>query len=203
MNQQINRTIDYQADYRILKISENASWDTTRSHYRKLVHKWHPDKHTDKSLEREAAQKKFIALSKSYNRLKEFYALHNRLPFEHTNPEELRPDCDVNIDPGAANKKSNVDPDNLDLDRLSRDRNKVDERLVKKSPLKKILWSVVAMFVVVGTIMLFFILDRKANQQNRARGIQVLQEAPQSEFTPTASEIRRSESKGTFMRIPD
>jgi hypothetical protein len=167
------------------------------------VHKWHPDKYSDRPLELENAQKNFIALAKSYNRLKEFQALHNRLPFESTKAEQLRPGATVNIHPFSASAKSNVDPNNLDLGTLSRDKSKVDERLVKKNSVTKILWLVIAGVVVVGTILLFSILDQKANEKNMAIGHQVLKEAPVSEFTPTPSEIRRSESKGAFIRIPD
>jgi hypothetical protein len=203
MNEQKNSPTDFEADYRTLKLKESADWSTTLNHYRRLVHTWHPDKYTDKPLELDSAQKQFIALSKSYNRLKEFHALHKRLPFQHTKPEKHRLNATVTADPVTASKKSNVDPNNLDLGALSRDKNKVDERLVKKNPLSKILWSVIAITVVVGTIMLFFILDQKANLKNMERGRQVLKDAPQSEFTPTPSEIRRSESKGAFIRIPD
>lgn len=203
MNEQTNSPTDFEVDYGVLKLKENADWVTTRGNYRRLVHKWHPDRYTQRPLELENAQKQFIALTKSYNRLKEFNALHNRLPFEQTKPADLKPDINISVDPVAGPKKSNVDPNNLDLGTLSRDENKVDERLVKKSPLTKILWFTVGILVVVSTIILFFILDQKANQKNIARGLQVLKEAPESEFTPTPSEIRRSESKGAFIRIPD
>jgi hypothetical protein len=203
MDEQKSNPIGLEADYLTLKLKENANWSTARSHYRRLVNRWHPDKYIDRPLELEYAQKKFIALSKSYNRLKEFHAQHKRLPFEHTKPEKHKPDTTVNADPVTTSKKSNVDPNNMDLGTLSRDESKVDERLVKKSPLSKILWSVIAITVVVSTIVLFFILDQKANLKNMERGRQVLKDAPKSEFTPSPSEIRRSESKGAFIRIPD
>ena len=202
MNHQTTSQDSFKVDYLTLKLKQGADWPTARSHYRKLVHIWHPDKFSEKPAELANAQKEFIALSKSYNRLKSFQSLHNRLPFENTKPEESRPDATLNTAPVTENIKSRVDPNNLDLGTLSRDENKVDDRLVKKSPLKKILWIMVATVVVVATIALFFILDKKANQQTRALGEQVLKEAPASEFNPTPAEIRRSESKGAFRHIP-
>lgn len=203
MNEQTNSPTSFEADYRLLRLKENADWTTTRTHYRKLVHKWHPDKYSDRPLELDNAQNKFIALTKSYNNLKEFYSRHSRLPFEPTKTDNVRPDATLNVAPQSASKKSDIDPNNLDWGTLSRDESKIDARLVKKSPVAKILWSLIAVAVVLGTIVLFFILDQKASQENMARGRQALKEAPESEFTPTPSEIRRSESKGTFIRIPD
>lgn len=203
MNEQTNSPTGFEADYRLLRLKENADWTTTRTHYRKLVHIWHPDKYADRPLELDNAQKKFIALTKSYNNLKEFHSRHSRLPFEDARTNKVRPDATLNVAPQSGSKKSNVDQNDLEWGTLSRDESKIDARLIKKSPLAKILWSFVAIAVVVGTILLFFILDRKANQEIMARGRQALKEAPQSEFTPTPSEIRRSESKGTFIRIPD
>lgn len=203
MNKQTNGPIDFDVAYKTLKLKKQADWATARNHYRKLVHQWHPDKYADRPLELDNAQKQFVALSKSYNRLKDFHTLHKRLPFEHSQPEQDKAGAPVGAASADSPKKSNVDPNNLDLGTLSRDKDKVDARLVKKSPIAKILWSIVAMAVVVGTIMLFFILDQKANQKNMALGRKVLKEAPESEFTPTPSEIRRGESKGVFLRIPD
>jgi curved DNA-binding protein CbpA len=203
MNEQTNGPNGFEMAYKTLKLEKNADWAAARNHYRKLVHRWHPDKFSDRPTELENAQKQFIVLTKSYNKLKDFYALHKRLPFEHTQPEKDRPDAPIGANPADLPKKSNVDPNNLDMGTLSRDKSKVDARLIKKSPIAKILWSVVAIVVVVGTIMLFFILDQKASQKNLAIAREVLKEAPESEFTPTASEIRRSESKGVFLRIPD
>ena len=203
MNAQTNSQGDFKADYRTLKLKQNADWATARNHYRKLVHKWHPDKYSDRPTELENAQKQFIALSKSYNRLKEFHSRNKRLPFENSPPETPRPDATLNVDSDNPSMRSNVDPNNMDLGTLSRDKSRIDPRLDKKSSVAKILSLIVASVVVVGTIMLFFILDQKANQKNMARGRQAIKEAPQSEFTPTPSEIRRSESKGAFIRIPD
>jgi len=197
MNENKSSRAEFEEHYRVLNIAENDDWTKARNQYRTLVHRWHPDKFTDKPQEIENAQKQFIALSKSYNKLKEFHSLHNRLPLEGIQPEESRPDATLNTQPSM---RSNVDPNNLDLGTLSRDEKKIDARLVKKKPFKKFLWLSVASVVVVSTIMLFFILDQKANQENIARGRQVVKEAPKSEFTPTASEIRRSVSKGAFIR---
>lgn len=200
MNEQTNSQHGFEADYRTLNLHENADWRTTRVRYRKLVHKWHPDKYSDRPKDLEFAQKKFIALTKAYNRLKAFHSLHKRLPFEHTTREEIRADAVLNIDSVTASKKSRADQEDLDKGTFSRDESKTDERLIKKSPLTRILWIIITCIVIVGTIMLFFVLDQKANQRNRIIGEQVLKEAPESEFIPTPSEIRRSESKGAFIR---
>lgn len=201
MNQQKTSSDGFQADYGILNIPENTDWATLRKHYRKLALKWHPDKYAEKPEQIEAAQTQFIALATSYNNLKQFHALHSRLPFEHTRTEGIRHGTSDNIQKPGASVQSNVDPNNLDLDTLCRDESKTDPRLVKKSPLKKILWCSVVSSVIVCTVLIFFILDRKAGQKNSEIGRQVLKDAPVSEFTPTPSQIRRGESKGTFLKI--
>lgn len=203
MNPRKNSLTDYEADYKILELEQIVDWATARAHYQKLVHKWHPDKFVVRPLELENAQERFIALSRSYNRLKEFHSRHQRLPFERAEPEKSRPDVTINVAAAVLPRKSNVDPDNLDLGTLSRDQTKVDERLIKKNPLVRILWVIIVTLVILGTAMLFLILDRKANQENMAIGRQVLKEAPESEFTPTPSEIRHSESKGLFLQVPE
>ena len=96
----------------------------------------------------------------------------------------------------AATRVSNAD---LGNDTLSRDKSKIDARLVKKSPLKKILWICVACVALFSTVVLFVMLDKKAAQKNAAIASQALREAPKSDFTPSASEIRRSGSKGAFI----
>lgn len=203
MNEHIDGPEDFNADYENLRLENSADWKTARLHYRKLVHVWHPDKYSDRPRERTHAQKQFIALSKSYNHLKEFQKLHGRLPFENTRPEEERPDADLYGAPEAAGTRGEVDPNNLDLETLSRDDEKIDDRVLKPSPARKIIWTMTACIVIFSTIVLFFILDQKANQQNLERGQQVLRDAPESEFTPTPSEIRRGESKGAFISLPD
>lgn len=203
MNEHIDGPDDFNADYANLRLENTADWKTARLHYRKLVHIWHPDKYSDKPRERIHAQKQFIALTKSYNHLKAFQKQHGRMPFENTRQEAPRPDAELYGAGDNAGTRGEVDPTNLDLDTLSRDDDKIDERVLKPSPARKIIWTMTACIVIFSTIVLFFILDQKANMQNLQKGQQVLREAPQSEFTPTPSEIRRGQSKGAFISLPD
>ncbi|MFK8075897.1 MAG: hypothetical protein AB8B84_04885 [Granulosicoccus sp.] len=200
MNEHTDGPNDFNADYANLRLENTADWKTARLHYRKLVHIWHPDKYSDKPRERIHAQKQFIALNKSYNHLKAFYKQYGSLPFQDIVPEVPRPDAELNGSANNAGARGKVDPANLNLDKLSRDDDKIDERIIKPNPARKIIWILTACFVIFSTIVLFFILDRKANLQNLQKGQQVLREAPESEFTPTPAEIRRGQTKGAFIR---
>jgi len=200
MNDQKSVLGNFSADYQILKLKQTADWATARKHYRKLALVWHPDKFSDRPREKEHAQKQFIELTKAYKSLKKFQSVHKRLPFEHLEPEAARPDAILNGDAEGDDKPSRVDPNNLDMGTLARDADKIDERVVKRSPIKKILWSMVATVLVGVTIAFFFIQDQKASQKIIEAGRQVVKEAPPSEFMPTPAEIRRSESKGAFIR---
>ncbi|ESO87977.1 hypothetical protein LOTGIDRAFT_179176 [Lottia gigantea] len=52
--------------YKVLGLSASSSQEQITAQYRKLVRKWHPDKHKDPE-EKEEAQKKFIEIQEAYD----------------------------------------------------------------------------------------------------------------------------------------
>ncbi len=200
----MNEPDDFNKDYLVLKLSNSANWKSARAKYQKLVHIWHPDRYADKPRERQQAQKQFIALTKSYNNLKEFQRLHGRLPFENIDRQEDRPDAELNSSHDEPTKTAGeVKRNDLDSSTLARDDDDdPDKGRWLPHSTRKIIWGLTACIVIFSTIVLFFILDKKTNQQARQRGQQVLREAPQSEFIPTPEEIRRARSKGVFIADP-
>lgn len=202
MNDHIDGPMDFNTDYAILRLETTADWATARAHHRKLVHRWHPDKFINKPRERMRAQKQFIEVTKSYNRLKEFQKQHGRMPLANS-AEAPKADSQPQETVANAGSRGHVDPSNLNLGTLARDDDKIDERVLKPSPVRKIIWTMTASIVIFSTVVLFFILDQRANKQNLQKSQQVLREAPKSAFNPSESEIRRGLSKGAFISLPD
>lgn len=202
MKDHINAPRDFKTDYAILHLENTADWATVRAHHRKLVQRWHPDKFLDKPRERIHAQKHFIEITKSYNRLKEFQKQHGRMPYAYT-AEPSKADPQQHGSVPNAGSCGHIDPGNLNLGTLSRDDDKIDERILKPSPVRKIIWTTTASIVIISTIILFFILDQRASKRNLQKSQQVLREVPESAFNPSQSEIRRGLSKGAFISLPD
>ncbi len=62
----------------VLELRENLTWDLVQSQYRKLVQRWHPDRHA--GTDHEAAQAHFIAVNSAYNLLRQHYRKTGQLP---------------------------------------------------------------------------------------------------------------------------
>lgn len=71
-------SVDYQSCYERLEIDSPVNWTDLNSHYRKLVHTWHPDRYTGSNPD--IAEKKFIELTKAFSALRKYYNAHHKLP---------------------------------------------------------------------------------------------------------------------------
>jgi len=76
----MKKTYTYEACYRILGLSPGCSWNVLRRSYKSLIHKWHPDRLSDNSLEKEIAYEKIKDINVAYNQLYRFYRKNNILP---------------------------------------------------------------------------------------------------------------------------
>jgi len=184
--------------YQQLEIDDRASWDTAQANYRRLIHVWHPDKFSRRPREQIHAQQRFIDLTKSYQALRDFYRSNHRLPFQSVRiaPQERRPSR-ANVQPA---KEQTIDTSTLDSSVLSRDPAMRKRSPIPRGKIRKSLWLVAGASIMFMTATLFLILDRKQNQATAEIGREVLRDAPQSEFMPTSSEIRRSQTRGAFVK---
>ena len=182
--------------YKHLELEHDADWDQARANYRRLVQVWHPDRFAQRPLERANAQKEFIKLTKSHTELRNFHRKHQRMPFQLARR--------VNTQQDAASYDDAYDSGISDVSDLSEGilhrsaRHKTSKQ--RSTSLKKIAWAVSGVGIMISTIVFFLILDRNANRANAERGREVVRQAPQSEFMPSASEIRRSQAREAFIK---
>ncbi|MFK7862019.1 MAG: J domain-containing protein [Granulosicoccus sp.] len=184
--------------YELLEIDDRASWDIARSSYRRLVHIWHPDKFTSRPREKVFAQQQFINLTKSYNELRDFHRTNHRLPFQsdHVASKLDAPPLIADIPLHSAASDTTVVNANV----LSRDPSERNHSQRRLRTMYKTAWLMTGVFTLLTTVMFFIILDRKQNQATAAIGREVVRDAPESEFMPNASEIRRSQTRGAFVK---
>ncbi len=207
---------DFKPDYALLELNQGADWKTVRTKYRHLVHMWHPDRYAQRPRERVHAQQQFIALTKSYTHLKAFHRQHGRLPFESIKartPDATMATSNFISNPGKkasddhTGQQSNADKsiadsaiDDIESGILGRESGTNTSALLKSGSSARVTWVIVGCAVMLATLSVFFILDRKANQKVVERGREAVRDAPASEFMPSASEIRKSEAKGAFVQ---
>ena len=196
----------YRRDYDELGIDETADWHAARGAYRSLVNTWHPDRYARRPREREHAQQRFIRLTRSFDRLRAFYRENGRLPFEKVvprAPEKL--------------KVERVDRDRIERDRRAGPSVAVDAELSGRELLGRagrapgaarrrsgpLLWIGAGACVLGATVALFAVMDRSERADAYQDGRGVLLEVEPSEFMPSASEIRRQSTRGSFVTRED
>ena len=196
------QTHDLQSDhfvehYKQLELEHDANWEQARANYRRLVQVWHPDRFAQRPRERANAQKEFIKLTKSHTELRNFHRKHQRMPFQlarRVNTQHDAASFDDTYDSGI----SDVSDLSEGILHRSSARHKTSKQ--RSTSLKKIAWAVSGVGIMISTIVFFLILDRNANRANAERGREVVRQAPQSEFMPSASEIRRSQAREAFIK---
>ena len=192
------RKTQFALHYEELELNDRADWDAARASYRRLVHLWHPDKFTNRARERAHAQKRFIDLTKSYNELRDFYRKNQRLPFQSISAAEgVKPP----VQPDEHSRQEfTTDTQTLDSSVLSRDPAKRGLSGINTRKAGKIAWLLLGICIMFATVFGFLVLDRKANQAIAEKGREVVKEAPESEFMPSAADIRRSQTRGAFVK---
>ncbi|MFK8081553.1 MAG: J domain-containing protein [Granulosicoccus sp.] len=184
--------------YQQLEIDDRANWDSAQSSYRKLVHVWHPDKFTSRPRERLHAQQRFINLTKSYNALRDFYRTNQRLPFQsvHTASKDQKP----KLEHDSQEPKRSASVAEVDSSVLRRDPEKSAYSTGNSGNRRKIIWALAGLSILFFTATLFLILDQKLNQATAEIGREVIKDAPESEFLLNNTEIRRSQTRGAFVK---
>ncbi len=213
MNEHNSDDRDFRPDYATLELNHRADWKAVRASYRQLVHLWHPDRYATRPRERVHAQQNFTSLTQSYTRLRNFHRRHGRMPFEPTGNRSTNKSMEIHT-PAQRRKTSRPDS-SRDSNRpspgpyindaeigagvLGREKGSRAPALDERSR-KRMIWALAGVVMIMATVVIFFLLDMKANQAIIERGREVVREAPPSEFMPSAAEIRRSEAKGAFVQ---
>lgn len=199
MTEKLSDTHDFKPDYQILELSDRASWKDARAHYRRLVHLWHPDKYTSRPREQVHAKQQFIALAKSFDNLKVFHRENDRLPFEPTAPQYESGHKGKPSDRNVRHSHQHSERSN-DVHRGVLGRESGFDASYSTEANGKAIWIAAGCAMLFTTMLVFFMLDRKANQEAFERGKEVVKHAPPSDFMPSAAEIRRSEARGAFVQ---
>lgn len=189
----------FKHDYKLLDLDDRADWKNARASYRRLVHQWHPDKYSHRPREKVHAQQQFIELTKSYNSLRSFHRIHQRLPFE---PASKNASFQTET-PASGDEKATKSAEQLNtfekgiLGRESEARTKTPVHSITNS---KLFWIFTAFSMMIATVAVFLVLDLNANKANIEKGKEVLRQAPASDFMPSAAEIRKSQTRGAFIQ---
>ncbi len=193
------QTKSFAHHYEQLELHDRANWELARANYRRLVHLWHPDRFAQRPRERAHAQQQFINLTKSYNVLRNFYRKNKRLPFETASATingESESSMNNTFDEQGLD---NTPPPEVDAGILARDPADREKKISPKS-MQKLGWLMAGGAIIFGTILLFLVIDKRANQATAQQGREVVKEAPNSEFLPSASELRRAQTRGAFVK---
>ncbi len=183
---------DFHRDYESLQIARDARWDDAQSSYRKLVHQWHPDRYALRPRELAHAQKRFIELTKSFNNLRNFHRLNQRLPFEQKAPSATTSSVmkeQQRIDPVGATE--------ADLEILNK--SKKTSRANQTSKSSPWLWTALTGLLLVGSLALMFVIDDRARKQNLEKAREVLQQSRPSEFLPNKEDIKKRNNRGAIL----
>ena len=183
--------------YKNLDLGNRATWDEVRTNYRRLVQQWHPDRFENRPRERANAQQNFINVTKAYKALRTFHRINNRLPFQSAhvaNSDDATP-----VDETTARPTSR-EPLSLDENLLKRDPSMRQNNSALKRKTRAIGWGLAACTLILCTIGFFLVQDRKANQAIAEQGREIMKQTPPSEFMPSAEEIRRSQTRGAFIK---
>ena len=203
MNTEDSGTKAFSQHYKQLELGNRATWDDVKINYRRLVHLWHPDRFEQRPEQRAHAQQKFIDLTKSYNVLRNFHRSNNRLPYQsaHLANKELPKSRTTRAQKVEdSNKNDDSEPVAVDESLLQRDPQTRRNNGNHKSNNRGIWWGLTACALLSITIVFFMIQDRKASQAIAEQGREIIKQVPPSEFMPSASEIRKSQTRGAFVK---
>ncbi|MFK5893257.1 MAG: J domain-containing protein [Pseudomonadota bacterium] len=80
MGQRMSKSYSYADCYRILGLTCGCNWSDVRLAYKKLIQKWHPDRYTDDSAEKSAANDRIKTINIAHQQLSTYYRKNNKLP---------------------------------------------------------------------------------------------------------------------------
>lgn len=177
--------IDYQQCYTTLNLDLGADWQEAQESYRRLVHKWHPDRHTITPAKSREAQSNFIELTSSFDAIRKYHRKYKRMPL-------LR-----NADTAA---QIGTDQFSNNESLLNKARNRdLDERTARRSDFKKVAVLMLGAGLGLGVLFFLFSLDRQLAAKASDEAKRVLEKTQPSPFQKSSSEVNRAAAKGAFI----
>jgi hypothetical protein len=71
---------DYTDCYAILGLPPDTDWETLRTHYRRLIGQWHPDRFSADTAQQKLAEERSKQITGAYRALEKFHRDHGALP---------------------------------------------------------------------------------------------------------------------------
>ncbi len=155
--------------YKVLNVSTDIEWSELRKQYKKLAHKWHPDRYKEGSNEKQIANDKIKQLTVAYQQLENFYKKHGELPTFET-PSPTRP-AQKNTTPRSTTKPT-----------TKKNGNKTRDTAIQKQSRFK--HSVVAIIAATSIAILLQGLPHIENKQSNSRSHQEIETNASSENKP-------------------
>lgn len=90
----MKKNYTYRDCYKILDADQNCSWKELRKSYKKLIHKWHPDRYDETSGRKALADEKIKSINIAYNQIQQYYRSNSALPSvteDDPSPEKNKP----------------------------------------------------------------------------------------------------------------
>lgn len=184
--------IQFQNNYQLLELDTRADWDTANKNYRRLVHKWHPDRFVDRPRERVHAQQQFIELTKAFNNLRAFYRENNRLPLESIKRTSTNT-------PKPASPESVISASDVELHSGFLNKRKPSLKSGRSSKLKPFLWAIPVGATLLAGMASFVVIDRNAKLKTIEEAQEVLRNAEPSPYKRDTAKIAQSQRRSTLL----
>lgn len=194
----------FRDDYVTLGLDDNADWASAQIQYRRQVNRWHPDRFVQRPRERLHAEQRFIQLTKAFERIRAFYRINLRLPFEAINRDSSVKETRAGLGKSGDGKAGARSPDIEKPQFRKRFFDDSEEQHYRgqessfPSGKRLLLWLVPGV-MVAATGVVFVVLDRNAQRASLEEARRHLIEQAPSEFQPSASEVNNRNRRGAFV----
>jgi len=158
----------------VLDVSDTDGWSDIEKHYRQLIHRWHPDRHSDD--DEKVAEERFIEINTAFKLVREHYKKHGRIPRPIT--------------------KGQTGP-------LLGDRKELSPTKPRKINKKLILSAMLAALLLIVSFVVLWALDSRLAENNRDRATVEkstnIDEKAQQERNQAANELfERTQSQNSI-----
>lgn len=214
MNTDVN--INFNAQYKTLGLEKTADWDSVQRAYRKLVNKWHPDRHQGSPDAAAEAEQHFILITRAFNILRDFNRENNRLPLQAAKekargPQESKKSKGVVYDDeelAYGSYTHGVAPEVSDEEIIG---SSILSSSSNNSPIKKqsdsktiksnryFMGGLTLFAMLMVTVALMFQLDRYNSEKAKREASAALRAEKPSKFLRSAQEIQRTSGTGAFL----
>lgn len=197
----------FRDDYVLLGLEETADWASAQVQYRRQVNRWHPDRFIQKPRERLHAEQRFIQLTKAFERIRSFYRINSRLPFEFVDKDFSAGAEAPAAAEGDAQARSRHRVRDIERPQFRRkfffdsagDNLTSSVDTPNALSLRHILLWLLAGGMMAATAMFFVVLDRNSQRSSLEEARRHLIERAPSDHQPSAAELNNRSRRGAFV----